>query len=323
MRLHFPSFPRLLLCLLLGVTNAGLARAQSNADLAAADAAFNEALQLMDAGDFAQACPKLEQSQKLAPASGTLLNLGDCYEQLARLPSAFRSFSKAAALAHETGKPERERVARQRADALRGRIALLTVVAPKSRPAGLEISVDGVSIPSSDWSSPYAVDPGTHTLDATAPGREPFRTTLPTVTGNTALTVEIPELRLLATSAPPKPEPARSTSPFDAQGVAALVSAGIGVGGVVAGSVFGLHSMSKHDESDRYCTGDTCHDPRGVEAMEDARAAGDRATLSFIIGGVGLGAGAVLWFARPFGPREQATLSVGVTPSALRVTGTW
>jgi hypothetical protein len=209
----------------LGFTSARLARAQASADLSAADAAFSEALKLMDSGNFAEACPKLEQSQKLAPASGTLLNLGECYEQLGRLPSAFRSFNQAALLAHETGKAERERVARQRADALRARIALLTVVPPKSLPAGLEITIDGVSLSNSDWGAPYALDPGTHTLDATAPGREPFRTTLPPATGNTALTLEVPELRLLTASSPPKPEPAQSASRFDAQGVLSLVSA--------------------------------------------------------------------------------------------------
>lgn len=323
MRPRHSSLLVFLLCAFATALPARAAHAQNSADLAQADAAFNEALKLMDAGNFAEACPKLEQSQRLAPASGTLLNLGDCYEQLGRLPNAFLNFNKAAALSHAANKPERERVARQRADALRGRIALLTVIAPNI--PGLAIAVDGVPIPSSEWAAPYPIEPGTHALDASAPGREPFRVTLSSAAPNATLTVEIPELRVLPANAlrGPEPEPLPTSSAFDGQGIAALVSAGIGVTGVVAGTVFGLESMSKHDESDRYCSGDTCRDVRGVTAMEDARAAGDRATLSFIVGGVGLGAGAVLWFARPFGPRERTTLSVALSPSALRVTGSW
>lgn len=320
--LRIASRTLLALCSALALTRSAEAQTSSE-QLAAAETAFNDALRLMDRGEFAAACPKLEQSQKLAPASGTLLNLADCYEQLGRPASAWTRFSKAAEFARRTGKPERERVARQRAEALRARVVLVTVTVLSTPSAGLQIALDGVTIPSDELGLPFAVDPGTHVVDASAPGREPFRATLANPPAGSSLPVQIPELQPLAPKAAAVPEATHSSSRFDAQGVAALVSAGVGLTGVVAGVAFGLHSKSKHDESDRYCNGNVCDDARGVTAMQDARVAGDRATVSFVVGGLGLGAATVLWFARPFGRHERGAVRVGVTPSALQVTGTW
>jgi hypothetical protein len=96
----------------------------------------------------------------------------------------------------------------------------------------------------------------------------------------------------------------------------------LGAAGVVTGTVFGLRSQSKHEQSDQYCTGSRCRDERGITLMEDARSAGTVSTVSFIVGGVGLGAATVLWFVRPFS-REAAAVEVKVGPAAIRIAGRW
>src|SRR5262245_37563455 len=52
-----------------------------NLDAAAAEALFREGRQLMDSGAIAQACVKFEESLRLDPALGTMLNLAVCEER--------------------------------------------------------------------------------------------------------------------------------------------------------------------------------------------------------------------------------------------------
>ncbi|MEO8877348.1 MAG: hypothetical protein ABI461_17265, partial [Polyangiaceae bacterium] len=79
------------------------AYAQNPSDLAAAEALFEDGRKSMDANDFAAACPKLEESERLAPAVGTLLNLGICYEKSHRTASAWATFKEATSAARASG----------------------------------------------------------------------------------------------------------------------------------------------------------------------------------------------------------------------------
>ncbi len=297
----------------------GRALAEPHGDVNAAEQRFTEGLSLMDAGRYAEACPKLEESQALAPASGTLLNLADCYEHVGQLASAWRTFLQAAELAHGAGKSDREQIARQRGEALAGRLARLSVSAPRTEVPGLSIAVDGIELPRAYWGVAMAVDPGAHVVSAKAPGRQPFQTSLAKVSAGDTIAVGIPTLDAVAPapSAVAYPEPGRRS--IDGQKVGALVSAGVGVIALGVGTGFALHSSSKHDQSERYCQGSACTDQRGVDALAAARAAGNRSTVAFVIGGVGLGAAAVLWFVRPFGESSSAELAVG--PGTLAIHG--
>src|SRR5258708_12380957 len=53
-------------------------------DPVAAQALFDAAKRLVHEGRFAEACPKLAESQKLAPAIGTHYALADCSENAGR-----------------------------------------------------------------------------------------------------------------------------------------------------------------------------------------------------------------------------------------------
>src|SRR3954470_4044560 len=65
----------------IGTTTAEHARADdTRVDRAAAQALFDQAKELLARDNVTGACPKLEESQRLDPTSGTLINLADCYE---------------------------------------------------------------------------------------------------------------------------------------------------------------------------------------------------------------------------------------------------
>src|SRR5258708_30645710 len=68
-------------------------------DVARAEVLFREGTQLMASQKFDVACPKLEESQRLAPGIGVALHLGECYEHVGRTASAQAQFRPAEAVA--------------------------------------------------------------------------------------------------------------------------------------------------------------------------------------------------------------------------------
>ena len=60
----------------------------SAADRSAAQGLFDQGRDLMTKGDFAHACPMLEESQRIDPGQGTQFNLAKCYEGLGRTTTA-------------------------------------------------------------------------------------------------------------------------------------------------------------------------------------------------------------------------------------------
>src|SRR5687768_7618823 len=87
----------------------GLAAGAS--DKAAAEALFDQGVRLMKQNNFADACPKLEESDRIDPAVGTLLYLGECYERVGKTASAWATFREAASIANNSNQADRARVA--------------------------------------------------------------------------------------------------------------------------------------------------------------------------------------------------------------------
>ena len=79
-------------CLLSTLTASRIARAQVSAEeKATAEAVFEEGMHLIKKGNFAEACPKFELSQRVEPAVGTMLYLAECYENTNRTASSWAS----------------------------------------------------------------------------------------------------------------------------------------------------------------------------------------------------------------------------------------
>jgi hypothetical protein len=307
------------------------AHAQTS-DSAVAQALFDQAKQLMAGGHIAEACPKLEESERLDPRSGTLINLASCYEQTARLASAWSTYIEAATSAKALGNSAREAVARQRAAALAPRLAKLTItVAPALKSvAGLEITRDGVVVREPEWGLALPADPGEHEVTAKAPGHAPFETKVKVTGEGSSTNVSVPELAVQAPPpraplpAPTEPaptEPASSASHGSGTTTRtiALLVGGVGVVGVGLGAAFGLASKSKHDQAAKDCTGAACPDNAALGEANAAQTDGNISTVMMIVGGVGLAAGVTLWLTAPKESTPSAQVGLGL--GTLQVKG--
>ncbi|HEV3192317.1 MAG TPA: hypothetical protein VGY54_17520 [Polyangiaceae bacterium] len=107
------------------------------------------------------------------------------------------------------------------------------------------------------------------------------------------------------------------------QKILGLVAMGAGVVGVGLGTVFGLQSMSKHDDAQKACPNTQCTTQDGVALWNDARSAGDLSTIFFAVGGVGLAGGAVLWFTAKSESADAPSAQVGLGPGTIQLRGAW
>ena len=295
----------------------------SEGGAAAAESLFQEARKLMDAKRFSEACPKLVASHKLAPAVGTLLNLADCYERAGQNASAWARFHEAIALAQRLGRPDREKTARDRADKLEPRLIRLSIVAQDK---DAEVKLDGNVLDAAVLGSLVPVDPGKHSIEASAKGKRPFATTIEVSDRAKTPSVEIPALDVDPTASKPGSDKGKDgnsdrgpseepRSDGSSQRTISYVLMGMGVVGVGVGTVFGLRTSSKWSEAQTHCTGIEC-DRTGVTLAAEARNNGTVSTISFIAGGVLLAGGAALFFTAPSGPPKT---SGALVPRDVRV----
>ena len=309
------------------------------ADIAGAESLFREGKERMAAKDYARACPKLADSYRLDPATGTLLALAICHERAGKLASAWAEYSDAAARSKREGRADREKAAREKVAALEPRLSYLTISAPRavSESSGIEITRNGASVGTGTIGTAVAVDGGTYTIAATAPGRKQWSAQV-TVAPGERHTMNIPALEESTTApaatkpaaAPPKTAAAPvvakepSTAPEADRGgssYGALAAATI-VGGIVSlgiGTGYMLSAMKKNEDSKLGCDGDRCT-PSGTQDRLDARSYGNVATIGFLAGGALVAIGTTLYIAgspRPASPRTSAPSSASIQATPM------
>ena len=323
---------RLPLLVLLGALwiapRAALAQAASDQDKALAATLFDDARALLSQGKVPEACRKLEESRRLDPLPGTMLNLATCHEREGLTASAMVEFRGARAMAERDQRGDRVAFADEHLKALMPKLSMLVIVIPPEVDVpGLTVMRDGLTIGRAAWGTRIPVDPGTHVVEVSAPGKKMRQVEVrvgpqgDVQTTTLASLEDAPSEVAPVVSSPPattsSPDVASTRAPIETKSAPAphpglstrrewaLVAAGVGVLGVGAGSFLGLRAIGDHHDPGAICTTSPCSST-SVSLNNDAKLSADVSTASFAVGLVAVGLAAFLWFG------DSVTIAPGV-----------
>jgi hypothetical protein len=326
----------------------GDALAQGSATAGRPDELFAQGKALLEAHDFAHACPKLSESYALDPAPGTLLALAICHEGMGRTATAWRELRDVVESATREGRADRARFARSEIAKLDARLSRLDVVAPAPAAPGLKLEVDGAALAPEDWGKAAPVDPGRHIVTARAPGFKPWTGTADVGAEHDSQTLTVGPLEVdpgtapapppvrsdVVSPAPSVPSPAEPAAPAAPGGAeepaaapnegawkrpAAWIAGGVGIAALGVGTYFGVSAITKSSDAKSKCSPSLCVDPAAVRENGDAKTA---ATVSDVAIGAGLAAvaaGVYLFLSAPSAPGlSPGTASLRITPTVGR-----
>jgi len=321
--------------LLAAVLGTASAHAQQES---VAESLFRQARDEMKRGEPRDACPKFDESYRLDPSIGTLLNLGLCEEALGHTATAWTKLRQF--LDSAPADDDRIPLARERIAKLEAQLPWVRLVV---EPAGesLVVQLDGVELYDASLSEAIPVNPGQHWLRITRPTGETSEARFeiyPAERRNIQLTppiLQIPphEPKPAATNPRPpaasveqlsRPAPASATKTTSTPGhgngerVAAYASAAVGAAGLVTASVFGLMALSDKSVVREHCPNHECQTQTGLDAVQSGARNETIANVAFVIGALGLVTGGVLWW---HSGRTTAALSVSSNSASLSFVG--
>lgn len=327
------------------------ASAQQTIDAARARELFREATALMAAGDYASALSKLQQVASFKNTPQVRFNIGVCQEKLGRLVVALGEYRIAIADAEHDKKLKNVVEEATRAiGELEPRIPSLTL----QRGAGAElatVSVDGRELTDSQVSAPILLDPGVHTIEATAEGYAKFRKQL-RVSEREKATLELVMTKgeapvpVPSASAPPaasaapstsaaEPEPAPSasapepamTSMETPQAASASggsgqmfgwIALGVGVAGGALATYGYLKRSSALSDLDSQCGADKQQCPASAQSLiDDGKSATTLGNVGLAVGLVGVTTGVILLLTS--GPSAPEQEKPAPAPQAARL----
>jgi len=211
---------------------------------------FGQALALQTAGDWAGALALLKDVAAVKSTPQVRFNMALCEEKLGKLVAALGDYELAASDARAEKADQVAEEVESRRESLGKRIPKITV----KRGSGAEaaaISIDGVSVGDQVIGQPMPIDPGPHTVEATAPGFKPFRTSM-RVAEQQSESVEIVLEPLpappvaVAPGGPARPSAGRSP-------IYGYVIGGLGIASLGASGVFFGLRASKISDLDKVC----------------------------------------------------------------------
>lgn len=302
--------------------------------------AVRDAVRDMNDKKLDRACPVLRDSYRRDPQPVVLFHLAECEEKLGNVATALAHYEKYLDVFDKMSPDEQKEEAAHEEQATARREALvkvlpkITLKLPEGAPPGTKVtrtSRDGVQVPLA-LNLPLVVDPGEVVLRVQAPGRRDVDLRVVVKQGEQK-TVEVPMPpadkstdRVARVGKPLEPVPSYLPAlEGDSQGqrIGAYVAAGVGVAGIAVGAIAGAYTWGQKGIIEDSCRGKLCS-PKGEEAKDTAATYGTVSTVTFVVGGVALATGVVLYLTAPAPAKLSAVPSrVTARPSGLEVTWQW
>jgi hypothetical protein len=294
------------------------------AEEAAATKLFDDGKAALDRGDTATACAKLEESQRLDPAPGTLFFWSRCEEKRGRIAKAWALLRELDDTLPATDR--RRGQVKASLAAIAPRIAYVVVTAQGGpAPKDLTLLCDDTPVGgAANLGSPIPVEAGMHRITLRVPGRSDVVKTVAVSSGASAPVA----LELGAPAAPDGPD-ARSGGGDASPGP--WIVGGVGVAALVVGAVTGgvvVQKKSAYDATRHPCSigGEEveCTTAAGASARSAIDALGPATTVALVVGGAAV-AGAAIWLG--VRARGSTAARVGVAPmpagASIRLEGAW
>ncbi len=305
--------PLVALCL----AYSGVAGAQAASTGALAETLFREGKTLMAQGEYAEACPKLAESQRIDPGLGVLLALAYCHEKQGKPATAWSEFVTARGLAQRANDVEREQLAHDYVDRLEAKLVRMSIrVSPEmQRVAGFEVRHNGALVANATWGTSAPVDLGEQVVEATAPGRRAWTSRFVVREGDQARVVEVPVLQSSDAPLPSKDTAPESASVSHAGRNWGYAVGGLGIASVAVGSIFGLRAIGKNDDAKSMCRPESCTSAEGLDLNSEARTSATISTVAIGAGLVAVGVGAVLLLTAPSHASKTRGAALRLSPN--------
>jgi hypothetical protein len=198
----------------------------------------------------------------------------------------------------------------------------------------VQVTIDGLALTSKLDGQAIAIDPGPHKFAFSSTGRTREERSLVIREGEkdrheriVLVSTAVPPVAAVAPPpvqevAPPSPETPEAT-PRDGKGqrIAGVAAGGVGVAGLVVGSVLGFGAHSKYNDALTDCKGTVCTQ-QGLDQSSSAHSEAAASTVVFAVSAALVGGGAILFFTAPKSG-VTVTPSVGMQSAGVAVGGKW
>ena len=269
-------------------------------DIASARQLYVDGIELRDKGDLKGALEKFKAAHALGNTPLTGVELCKTHQKLnqpVEAREACLSVGRIGAIPEESQRSKDARVeAAKIADVEKPKMSSIRVKVT-GVPSGFHpsVAIDGVTIPPAALNESRPVDPGSHVVTAKVGTGQETKASVDTKEGESK-EIEVAVQPPAPEDKPgPAPGPDPGPKPLPAKGSSGS-KIGFAIGGIAAtvGIIAGLVAKSKESDLDKNCTAKLCGRDQW-DTLDSAQTAGTVSTISFIIAGVALGAGFVIY----------------------------